>query len=302
MENENIKFDLTNDYLFKRTFGYKGQEHITKIFLRDLFLEKIKEITLDNNTITEKDIMTDKMGIMDIKAVIDENVQCDIEMQVVQQNDIDKRILFYMSNEFKKTVTSGKRYSDMKKTIAVLITDFRIKSIEKVPKYASKWNFREENYPEVILTDAMEIYIIELPKLTQYANNTNRERLNLWAKFIKNPGVKIMIDENDDEEMRETKETIQEAQERYNDVLQDKHEQDLAELRLKYILDQNSIRSSGYDDGKEEGKKEGMKEGIEKKTKEVIINMLNKGMDDRVIIEVTNVSKEKLDEIKNNNG
>lgn len=101
--------------------------------------------------------------------------------------------------------------------------------------------------------------------------------------------------------MRETKETIQEAQERYNDVLQDKHEQDLAELRLKYILDQNSIRSSGYDDGKEEGKKEGMKEGIEKKTKEVIINMLNKGMDDRVIIEVTNVSKEKLDEIKNNN-
>ena len=37
-----------------------------------------------------------------------------------------------------------------------------------VPKYATKWNFREENYPEYILIDALEIYIIELPKLTRY--------------------------------------------------------------------------------------------------------------------------------------
>lgn len=27
---------LTNDYIFKRTFGYKGEEEVTKVFLQDL--------------------------------------------------------------------------------------------------------------------------------------------------------------------------------------------------------------------------------------------------------------------------
>ena len=278
--------NLTNDYLFKRTFGYAGQEHITKIFLRDLFLKEINEVSLDNSTITEKDIMTDKMGIMDIKAVINGNIQCDIEMQVVSQDDIAERILFYMSSEFKKSIKQGDTYGDAKKTIAVLVADFELKNISKVPKYATKWNFREEDYPEIILTDALEIYIIELPKLTTYAKNTNKERLNLWAKFIKNPEVKIMINENDDKETVETKETIQEALEKYEQLKEDKHEMELAELRLKYILDQNSIRKSGYREGKEAG------------VKEVVINLIKKGMDTKFIMDATGLTKEEVEKIK----
>lgn len=237
----------------------------------------------------------DKMGIMDIKAVINGNTQCNIEMQVVQQDDIDKRILFYMSSEYKKAISAGEQYANLRKTIAILITDFEIKNIEKVPKYATKWNFREENYPEVILTDAMEIYIIELPKLTRYVNNTNRERLNLWAEFIKNPEVKIMITEYDDNETIETKEAIREAQERYDEVLQDKHEMELAELRLKYILDQNSIRSSGYREGKEEG----IKEGTKKKSIEIAKKLLVQNVDTKIIIEATGLSEEEIDALKN---
>ena len=289
MEHEIKRYDLTNDYLFKRTFGYKGQEHVTQIFLRDLLLEKVDSVTLDNCTITEKDIMTDKMGIMDIKAVINNNVQCDIEMQVVSQDDIAERILFYMSSEYKKSLKQGDTYGDVRKTIAVLVADFELKNIDGVPKYATKWNFREEDYPEVILTDAMEIYIIELPKLTRYANNTNKERLNLWVEFIKNPGVKIMINEEDDKEMVETKETIQEALERYEQLQEDKHEMELAELRLKYILDQNSIKKTGYREGKEEGSNN--------KAKEVAKKMLIDGFDKETVSKYTGLSKSEIDNI-----
>lgn len=287
INKEAKKLDLTNDYLFKRTFGYAGQEHITKIFLRDLFSEEINEISIDNSTITEKDIMTDKMGIMDIKAVINNNVQCDIEMQVISQNDIAERILFYMSSEFKKSIKQGDTYGQVKKTIAVLIADFELKKISAVPKYATKWNFREEDYPEVILTDAMEIYIIELPKLTRYTNNTNKERLNLWVEFIKNPGVKIMINESDDEKTIETKETIKEAQKKYEELQKDKHEMELAELRLKYILDQNSIRNSGYIEGKEAG--------IEEEKIEIAKKLLKQGVDISTIAIATGLSKEKIE-------
>ena len=294
MKKETKKFNLTNDYLFKRTFGYVGQEHITKMFLRDLFLEEVDEVSLDNCTITEKDIMTDKMGIMDIKAVIHKNIQCNIEMQVVAQDDIEKRILFYMSSEFKKNISRGDEYKELNKTIAVLVADFELKNISNVPKYATKWNFREENYPEVILTDMMEIYIIELPKLTKYANNTNKERLNLWAEFIKNPEVNIMINENDDEKTVETKETIKEAQEKYEQLQEDKHEMELAELRLKYILDQNSIRNSGYREGKEAGKKDGAR----KEKLEIAKKLLKQKVDIDTIVIATELSKEEINNLE----
>lgn len=281
------KLDLTNDYLFKRTFGYVGQEHITKIFLRDLFSEKVNKITLDNSTITEKDIMTDKMGIMDIKAVIDDNVQCDIEVQVVSQDDIAERLLFYMSREYKKSISKGKTYTSLKKTKAVLVADFELKNISGVPKYATKWNFREESYPEVILTDSMEIYIIELPKLTQYANNTNKKRLDLWAKFIKNPEVKIEMSKNDDKKTKETKQTIKEAQERYEGLLKNKHEMELAELREKYILDQISIKNTGYREGREDG------------IKEIVKSLLKQKVDIGTISKATGLSNEEIEKIRN---
>ena len=47
-------FNLKNDYIFKRTFGYSGNEDVTKVFLRDILKTNISDISLNNNTITEK--------------------------------------------------------------------------------------------------------------------------------------------------------------------------------------------------------------------------------------------------------
>ena len=42
-------------------------------------------------------MLDDKVGILDVKAKINGNINCDIEMQVVDQKNIEKRILFYCS-------------------------------------------------------------------------------------------------------------------------------------------------------------------------------------------------------------
>ena len=279
-----------------------GQENTTRVFLKDLFLKEIDKVSLNNSTITEKDIMNDKMGIMDVKAVLNDNIQCDIEVQVVSQDDIEKRIVFYMSKEYTKTISQGKKYGVLNKTIAVLIADFELKNIEGLPKYATTWNFREEDYPEYVLTDALEIYIIELPKLTKYAKNTNKKRLNLWAEFIKNPEVKIMENKEDDENTIETKKSIKKAQERYEELKRDKHEMELAELREKYILDQNSLIETGYNHGKEDGLAEGLAEGLATGTSNGrrldAKKMLEKGMDIKTISEITELSEEEIEKLK----
>lgn len=85
---------LTNDYVFKRIFGYSGDEEVTKILLRDILQTEVNNIELDNNTITEKDLLDDKVEILDIKASINKNIECDIEMQVVNKKDKKKGCYF----------------------------------------------------------------------------------------------------------------------------------------------------------------------------------------------------------------
>ncbi len=95
-----------------------------------------------------------------------------------------------------------------------------------------------------MLTENLEIVIIELPKMKKY--KIKNKKLESWLKFIKNPnslGAK---------ELDENKE-IQKAKEEYDKVMADDHERDLIRLREKYWLDYNSMKNASYKSGKEDG-------------------------------------------------
>ena len=59
------------DYVFKRIFGYIGNEDITKGLISSIIQKEISNVELDNSTILEKDLLEDKVGILDIRAKID---------------------------------------------------------------------------------------------------------------------------------------------------------------------------------------------------------------------------------------
>jgi len=77
----------------------------------------------------------------------------------------------------------------------------------------------------IILTNSIEIYIIELPKVEKYLENT---QLDIWVKFISNVG---------DIDMNKADESIKKAKEVLETISSDERESYLAHLRLKYILD-----------------------------------------------------------------
>lgn len=258
----------------------------------------ITKIELDNATITEKELLDDKVGILDIKADLNENVQCDIEMQVVNQSNIVERLLFYWGKLYTKTIKQGKGYETGKKTIIVMIANFEIKELEIIKKYMTRWTIREEDYSSVVLTDAFEACIIELPKFVKYAESSKSKSLNLWVQFIKNPEVKFMFNEDDDVELKETKEAISLAQEKLEQLSNDEHERELADLRDKYIRDQYSIEKFGFERGKEEGLVEGKAEGKAENTVEIAKKMLNKNIDINLIIQCTGLSKEEIEKLK----
>ena len=130
--------------MFKRIFGHIGNEDITASLISSIVEKKITNVKLDNNTILEKDLFDDKVGILDIRAKIDNNINCNIEMQVVDHNNIEKRIMFYWSKMYTASIKSGKDYGTLEKTIVILISDYELESLKKIPKYQTKWQIREE--------------------------------------------------------------------------------------------------------------------------------------------------------------
>ena len=272
-----------NDYVFKRLFGSVGNETITKNLLSCILQQNITDVQLDCNPILEKNLLDDKVGILDIKAKIDNTTNVDIEMQVTDHKNIEKRILFYLSKMYTKTIKKSQDYSSLEKCIAILITNYNIDIIKNIPKYITKWSIREEEYQKIVLTDVMEIYIIELNKFKDYKEKSNHNSLNSWIEFIESPEVVDMSNKE-----------IQKAKKVLEEISQDEHEQYLAELREKYIMDQKAIEDAGYDKGLNVGYNKGLKTGIAQGIKQIAKKMLNEKIDLDTISRITGLSIQEL--------
>ena len=132
-------------------------------------------------------------------------------------------------------------------------------------------------------SDDIEIVIIELSKFKKYMNNT---ALADWVKFIINPKVIDMSNE----EVKKAKKVLDE-------LSQDEHERRLAELREKYIMDQKATEAAGYDKGLEQGLKQGIEQGKKNKTLELAKKMKAQGLDSDTIHKITNISIDEINKL-----
>lgn len=249
--------------------------------LNSILEEHVSSVVLNCNTILEKDLFNDKLGILDIRAKINNSIDCNIEMQLVNQNNIEKRILFYISKMYTQNINKGQNYNKINKCISILFTDFNLKKLTHIHKYITKWDLREEKYNNTILTDMIEIYIIELPKVKKYSENM---QLDAWVKFISNSG---------DVDMSNADEAIKKAKEVLEQISEDEYERYLADLRLKYILDQKNIEETGFDRGLEQG----IKQGSRQSKIEIAKQLKKENIDIAIIIKTTGLTKEEIEKL-----
>ena len=283
MKNELLK--VTNDYVFKRIFGKKGNEDITRSFIEAVTSEYYEDINLEDTPILERDLLENKMGILDVKVVANEINDIDIEMQVTKSEHIAERILWYWAKMYASSIEKGEGYSSTKRAICIMIADFKIEKLKEITNYHTKWNIREEEKRDIILTDKLEIHIIELAKLK---DKDSKEKLKEWCKFIKAP-----------ESVEEaTMKEIKRAKEELDKISQDKKERRLAELREKAIMDEMAIRDSGYNEGKKYGIEEGLKNGKKIRSIEIAKEMLKENIDLSLVSKITGLSINELKDIK----
>ena len=241
------------DIVFQKLFGEVGSENITKRFLQTILEEKIEKVDLSKNPILRREKLKGKMGALDVIAQINGNEKCNIEMQVVVKENIKERILYYWGRLYNSGIQKGSDYQELEKAIVILIADFKIKGLEKL-KCHSKWKIMEKEN-RIILTDKLEIDIIELPKIEE--TGLNNEELIDWLHFIENPEDERVV-----KKMEENTE-LKEAKEKLVEMSQDEDMQRIADLRQKAIMDEKEVYRTGYHEGIEQGLEKGKKEGFE---------------------------------------
>lgn len=256
---------------------------------------KVEKVDLDKNTITEKDIFDEKIGILDVKATLNNNILCDIEMQMVNQANIEKRMMFYWSKMYISNINRGKKYDTLKKTIVILIANFEMKKLESIPKGHTEWKLREKDFSEIVLTDICEFHIINLPKLVKLIEKgkipEEEKALEKWTKFLLTPERLEGNDMENDEALKKAKEELEE-------ISQDEHERYLAELRMKHIMDTEAIKDFAFEEGMEKGIEKGKKEGKRIQQIKIAKEMLEANEEIEKIEKYTGLKKEEIEGLK----
>ena len=270
------------DVVFQILFGEVGSEEITKDLLSSILDEQINTVALNQNILLRRRTPNDKMGIVDVLAKINDNEYCNIEMQLSADKDIIKRILYYWSKQYSKELQKGHPYIDLKRTINVLIANFKIDILKNL-EFHTQWKIIEENGRKTVLTDDLELHIIELPKMRNNTSGGKDKKLVEWLHFLENPESKEVTS------YMKNNESMKKAKEKLNTMSEDETIRRLAELREKAILDELEVKAYSY--------KKGKNDGIEQNNKEIAKKMKERNYKIEDIIDLTNLSKKEIEDL-----
>ena len=284
-----------NDVVFKALFS-RGKSRITQAMLEAILKIKIDKLELDKSTDLLNDNKDDKNGRLDLRAIINGNTECDIEVQLATHNNIAERFLYYWAKMYTANLQIGDKYSKLRKTISIIILDDNFSLTRNIEKPQTTWKIRENEEMHLILTDYLEIIIIELPKVLKAYHKTPNDELLQWMLFLDNPEkeeVTHIVEENED--IKEAKEELERISQ--DDILRRKALNRTLEIadKLQLKKEAKEAREKGLSDGLVTGEKI----GIEKEKKSVIKKLYELNIPIEQIAKVVELKEEEVKEILN---
>lgn len=188
-------------------------------------------------------------------------------------------------------IKRGDDYTESKKVILIAIIDYPLELTQTISEMETVWKLCEKNHPDLVLTDSIEICILELDKVknTYYKNKLDKKAQ--WMLFLDDPNsreVKEIMEKNND-----IKDAVIEVHERSKD----EQLRRLAELKEKAIMDEKAI----YKAGKLRGEKEGISQGELKKSIEIIKNLYSMNLPISQIAQAVDMSETEVKKIIDEN-
>ena len=273
------------DSVFQVLFGEVGSEFITKELLEAILGEEISDVDLSNNPVLRRFYPEDKMGILDVLVRFNNNTTCNIEMQMVNTGEIIQRMLFYWAKAFTKNIKKGENYHNLERTIVILILNGEIPKLKDLG-FITKHKITETE-SKIILTNLLELDIIELPKIYKNKAKKDKRKLLDWLYFLENPESKEVV------KIMKNNEGVKKAKEKLEEISNDPIMQRIADWKEKYILEMNTTKTDGYNEGLEQGQKL----GEINKEKEIAKKLKQDNMSLEYISKITGLSIDEIEKL-----
>lgn len=250
------------DFIMKPKVDFCFKELMVDPEIRKGFIAAVLGVKQEEIASTElmptylrKEHVDDKLGILDVRVLLNNSVQVDIEIQVAPFEAWTERVLFYLCKMFSSQIHEGDAYCSLEKCIHIGVLDFVLFPEDK--EYYSCFHLLEDQRGRMY-SDKLEIHTLELPKLADY-EYPETELLN-WARFMN-------AEKREEFEMvAKTSDSIQKAYDRLVNISADEKK------RLKYEAREKALRD--YEWQMKTNRAAGQREGEAAATER--INKLNK--------------------------
>ena len=188
-----MSLDPKNDIVFKKLFATEENKDLLMALINSILPanEQIVKIELQN-PYQVSDYITGKNSVLDIKAIDENGIFYDIEMQIQHYDFFAKRMLFYWAKMFSKQIDKSPNktkhyvYKELTKCIVITFMDFvYFKEDEKHIRCFSIKD-RETNEMHKSL-DYLDMYFIELLKFKEELTimNNLKTAQDKWLIFLK---------------------------------------------------------------------------------------------------------------------
>lgn len=282
IENDinNRKYNPMNDVLFKFIFANEDRKQVTIDFLNAVLNRQeqkvIKDIQFKNSEIVPL-FEEDKLTRFDIFCVTEDGTQIDVEVQVVNKKNMERRTLFYWSQMYLMNLNKGEKYQDLKPAITINILRYNIFPEDSFHSMYSIYNMETHRR----LNEDMELHFLEVPKFKKKPIS-EMNRMERWLAYFSNK-----LNQQEMEELAMNESAIQTAMNAAAVFMQNKEE------RLKYlnremaIIDYESDKAAWIDEGR-------AKEKIF-----MVHSMIKNGLDDITISKISNLPIEVIQQERN---
>jgi len=272
--------NIQTDYAFKKVFGSRESKNILKSFL-NATLElplPIEDLTIEDPYNVPK-LQGMKESAVDVKATLSDKSIVIIEMQILNHDGFESRILYNTAKNYANQLDRSDKYLLLNPVIALTIVNFKMFEFEK---YKSIFKlFEKENFTEY--KDDIQLIFIELPKFTKPIDEceTIEEK---WIAFIKEARDMSIIPASIQDP------NLKEAFEIANTASLSKEELEIQEKREAFLY----IQKSSIEKAKREGLEQGLEQGRQKEREELIINAYRNGTPTHIIGSFVNLSEEEI--------
>ena len=283
------------DIAFKKLFGVEENKDLLISLINSIISQEDQVADIELlNPYNPKNFRVDKLSILDIKARGINGRLYNIEMQITDEADYDKRALYYWAKLYSEQLKSGEDYASLSKAIGIHILNFY--SIPNAEKYHNAFHITEKESGIKYFKD-LELHTIELKKFNKEPKQGLNEvvgkvrtSLDRWVAFLTNSSLLKSSKLPKELDAPEVKKAI--------DVLEvmsfNEEERNAYEEHLKWLRIEANTLKKAEEKGYERGREEGIEKGIITTAK----NMLMKGYSLEAVQDITGLTKEELTKLK----